>query len=228
MVFDLPLVPQAEQTFYIRVMNGSSMTLAFTLWEPKSFAVNKIYDMLFVGLFYGALLLALGYHLFVFFSLKEISYLYFVLFITSSILFFATYEGVADQFLWPGLSEEKLPLLVITMSLFFMVALKFSDVFLEQKSRAPRFHWFFNLFIGLWGLMILIVPFFSFGFMAQITSPLILLTPLFAASAGVYSWSKGYPLAKFYLISWLGFFIGLISVELVRAGILPSTPITEQ
>ena len=57
---------------------------------------------------------------------------------------------------------------------------------------------------------------------------LILLTPVFAASAGVYSWRKGYHQALFYLISWLGFFMGLITVELVRAGFLPSTPITER
>ena len=227
-VFQLQLATQAEQSFYIRVESGSSMTLAFTLWEPKSFAVNKIYDMLGTGLFYGALLLALGYHLFIFFSIRETPYLYFVLFLASSILFFATYEGIADQFLWPGLSEQKKPLLVMTMSVFFMSALKFSDVFLDQKNRAPRFHQLFYLLIGVWGLMILIVPLFSFGFMAQVTSPLILLTPLLAASAGVYSWRKGYSLAKFYLISWIGFFIGLISVELVRAGILPSTYITER
>jgi len=50
-VFDLPLASQTEQTFYIRVQSGSSMTLAFSLWEPKSFAVNKLYDMLGIGLF---------------------------------------------------------------------------------------------------------------------------------------------------------------------------------
>ena len=63
--------------------------------------------MLLTGLFYGALLIALGYHLFLLFSLREMSYLYFVLFILSAILFFATYEGLADQYLWPGLYPGK-------------------------------------------------------------------------------------------------------------------------
>ena len=227
-VFELPLAYQAEQTFYIRVESGSSMTLAFTLWSPETFVVNKISDMLGVGLFYGALLIALGYHLFLLFSLREANYFYFVLFLASSILFWATYEGIADQFLWPGFSEQKLPILVITMSLFFMASLKFSDVFLEQKTRSPRLHQLFNLGIGLWGLMIAVVPFFSFGFMAEITSVLILVTPVFAALAGIYHWKQGYHPAQFYLISWLGYIIGLLTVELVRLGILPSTPLTEK
>ena len=63
-VFNLPLAYQDEGTFYIRVESGSSMTLAFTLWSPEAFATNKMTDMLLVGLFYGGLLLMLGYHLF--------------------------------------------------------------------------------------------------------------------------------------------------------------------
>jgi hypothetical protein len=134
-IFKLPLQSQDEGTFYIRVESGSSMTLAFTLWPPESFAVNKIYDMLGIGLFYGALLIMLGYQLFTLYSLREANYLYFVLFLASSILFFATYEGIADQFLWPGLSDEKLPFLVITMALFFMASLT-SDAF--EQNPTPR------------------------------------------------------------------------------------------
>jgi signal transduction histidine kinase len=227
-VFKLPLAYPNEQTFYLRVESGSSMTLAFTLWAPETFAANKISDMLGTGLFYGALLIMLGYHLFALYSLKEVNYLYFVLVLASAILFFASYEGVADQYLWPAWSQYKLPLLVITMSLFFMATLKFSDAFLEQKSRAPRIHLLFNVLIGLWGLMIVIVPFFSFGFMAQITSPLILLTPVCAIVVGIYHWRKGYHPAQFYLISWLGFMLGLIALELVRSGFLPSTAFTEK
>jgi signal transduction histidine kinase len=227
-VFNLPLAPQTEQTFYIRVQSGSSMTLSFTLWSPQAFATNTTNTMLGIGLFYGALLIMLGYHLIVFYSLRETNYFYFILVLISSIIFWATYEGVADQYLWPGWSQYKLPLLVITMSLFFMASLKFSDVFLEQKIRAPQFHRIFNLFIGLWGLMIAIVPFFSYGFMAEVTSILIFLTPVVAALAGFFSWRKGYHQAQFYLISWLGYLLGLFTVELVRAGFIPSTAITEK
>ena len=82
-VFNLPLESQAEGTYYIRVESGSSMTLAFTLWSLESFAVNKISDMLVIGLFYGALLIALAYHFFLFLSLREPNYLYLVLFLAS-------------------------------------------------------------------------------------------------------------------------------------------------
>jgi signal transduction histidine kinase len=227
-VFELPLASQAEQTFFIRVESGSSMTLAFTLWEPETFAVNKIYDMLFVGLFYGALLLALGYHLVLYFSLREANYLYFVLFLASSIIFWATYEGIADQFLWPGLSEEKQPFLAITMAMFFIASLKFSDVFLEQSTRAPLFHRLFYIFSGVWVMLIVIEPFSSYGLMAQLVTVLLLLTPLLAAVSGIYSWRKGYQPARFYLISWIGFLLGVIILDLVRTDILPSTPITER
>ncbi len=227
-VFKVPLAFQAEQTFYIRVKSGSSMTLAFTLWAPESFAVKKINDMWGTALFYGALMIALGYHLFLFFSLREANYFYFILFIASSILYWAVYEGVGDLFFWPGLSQYKFPFLVIAQASFYISCLKFSDVFLEQKTKAPRFHLLINLLIGLWLMLIVLVPFVSYGTMSQIAPVCRYLTTGILLSAGIYSWSKGNQLAKFYLISWLGFFIGLVIADLVRAGVVPSTPLTEK
>jgi nitrate/nitrite-specific signal transduction histidine kinase/PAS domain-containing protein len=226
-VFKLPLSPGSGETVYLRVKSGSSMTLSFILWSPEDFAVNKIVEMLLVGLFYGSLLMILGYHIFLYLSLKELSYLYFVLFLASSILFFASYEGIADQFLWPGLAEAKKYTLATTMSLFFIAALKFSDVFLEQKARSPRLHKILNAFLVYWLLMIVILPFFSYGFISNITSLGLLLTPAFAAVCGFYHWRKGNHPARFYLVSWLGFMVGIILAELVRDGTISSTPLTE-
>lgn len=227
-VFRVPLLNQEEQTLYLRAESGGSMTLAFDLWSPETFATQKFDELLIAGLFYGALLIILGYHLFLYLSLKESAYLYFVFFLTSAILFFATYEGVADQFLWPGLSQEKKYLLVITMALLFIASLRFSDVFLEQKTRAPRFHLAFNLFIGFWVLLIVILPFASFLFMAQITSIGLLITPVLIIVAGFYAWRKRYLPARYYLVSWVGFLLGILAAELVRMDALPSTPLTER
>jgi len=52
-VFSLPLPTQDEQTVYLRVQSCSSMTLAFTLWLPETFAVKKINKMLVNSLYYG-------------------------------------------------------------------------------------------------------------------------------------------------------------------------------
>lgn len=227
-VFKQPLATRDAQTIYLRVESGGAMTLAFTLWSPEAFTVEKTLDMLWNGLFFGSLLMILGYHLVLLFSLREVVYFYFILVLASSILFTATYEGIADQFLWTGLSQEKLYFLVITMSLMFMALLKFSDVFLEQKTHNPRIHRLFYLFIGVWALMLAIVPFFSFGFMANLASILFIITPAFAVLAGFYSWRKRHRPAAFYLASWFGFLLGIILFDLVRLGLLPSTLFTEK
>lgn len=227
-VFRLPLRVQSEQTFYIRVKSGSSMTLAFTLWLPETFAVKKISYMLVNGLFYGTLFITLGYHLFLFFSLKEAHYLYFCGFILASILFFSSYEGLADQFIWPFWSQYKLYLLVITQALFFISALVFSDAFLEQTRRARVFHRVFLLIAGSWVSMIVLVWFSSYAFMSRITAIFILGTPVLAITAGVYSVVKKYKPARLYLISWVGFMSGIIVAELVRLGVVQSSPFTER
>ena len=227
-VFKQPLPIQDTQNIYLRVESGGAMTLAFTLWSPEAFAVGKTLDMVWIGMFYGSLLLVLGFHLLLFISLREPIYFDYILVLASAILFFAIFEGVADQFLWPGLSQEKLYFLVITMSLFFISLLKFSDVFLDQNTRTPRIHRLLYLFIRVWALMIAIVLFSNFGFMANKASILIILTPTFALVAGIYSWRKRHRPASFYLASWFRFLLGIILFDLVWVGILPSNIVTEK
>jgi signal transduction histidine kinase/PAS domain-containing protein len=118
--------------------------------------------------------------------------------------------------------------MTITMALFFMTSVRFSDVFLEAKTRALRIHQVFNLLIGYWVLMILIVPFNSYYTMSRLMAPAIFLTPAIAALAGFYAWRKGFHQARFFLVSWLGFFLGLMIIDLVRTDLLPSTPLTER
>lgn len=227
-VLRLPIPVDSEQTVYLRVKSGSSMTLAFTLWLPEAFAVRKIGAMLVSALFYGSLLITLGYHLFLFFSLRERDYLNFCIFILTSILFFSSYEGLADQYIWPFWAQYKLPLLAITQAAFFISALNFSDGFLEQSQRARVLHWLFLLFMGVWVTMIVIVWFASYSFMSSITAPFIIGTPILAIVAGIYSLTRKYRPAILYLISWVGFMSGIVVAELVRLGVIQSSPFTER
>jgi signal transduction histidine kinase len=228
LVFKLPLEDQTEKTVYLRIQTGSGTTFGFILWSPEAFTVNKMAEMLGFGLFYGFLLMAFGYHLFLLFSLREANYFYFALFLASSILWFATYEGLSEQYLWPGLALNKRISLVVTQSLFFLASLKFSAIFLELKTRAPRLHRLYYPFYGFWALMIAIVPFSSFGTMGRLVTWGFLFTPTLVAVSGFLIWRRGFLSARFYLFSWLGFLCGVLSIVLARNGLIASTIITEK
>jgi signal transduction histidine kinase len=226
-VFEIPLAYQEEQAFYIRVGSGSSMTLGFTLWSPVAFATNKFANMLRIGLFYGALIILLIYQLYAFLLLKEASHFYFVLFLASAILFFATYEGLIDQYLWPGYPEQKHKFMVTYFAIIFGSSLKFTDVFLAQKERAPRLHRLSNYLIGLLGVLLVIALFSAYGALSLAGLAMLLITPTVCVAFGIYHLIKRYRPAWYYLLSWMGFLLGVVLATLVRADVLSSTPLTE-
>ena len=226
-IFELPLAYQAEQAFYIRVASGSSVTLGFTLWSPEAFAFHALSQTLRIGLFYGALLALLIYQLYAFFTLREAAYFYLILFLTSAILFFSAYEGLADQYLGAAFARYRHAYSAILFALFFGSALKFSDVLLEQKQRAPRLHLFANILLVVWAVLGVIAPFGEYGKFVLPGAILLVVTPATCAVFGVYHLVHGYHPARLYLLSWLGLLVGVVITGLVRIDWLPSIPLTE-
>ena len=227
-VFNLPLRPQGEQTLYMRFQSEASMTLGLTLWAPAAFFQHTQDEMLILGLFYGALLLILAHNLFLLVSLREASYVYYVFFLASGILFFAEYDGLGRQYLWPGLYERWLITIPIFMALFFMSMLKFSDVFLELKDNAPRWHRLVAVVLAVWGLFVLLQLFLSYRLLGSLYAPWGIISLIVVLAAGLVSWRQGRRSpALLFLAAWIGVILGMTSVLLVRLGTLPSTALTE-
>ncbi len=227
-VFNLPLPQNDEQTFYMRFQSGASMTLPLTVWSSKAFIQTSSTDLLLLGIFYGVFLIMLVFNLFLLLSLREANYLYFIFFLLSGVLLFISYDAIGDQYLWSNLPVINRYAIPLFYTLFFASMLKFTDNFLELGARNPKLHRIFNIGLIGWGILLLLLPFASYHFLAISSSALDILSVGLAGIAGVISWRGGYRPSRFFLISWTGFLLGLILLIFVRLGILPSTILTEQ
>ncbi len=227
-VFNLPLAPEEEQTFYMRFQSGASMTLPLTLWSSEAFLQDSGAELLILGMFYGVFLIMLVYNLFLLVNLREVSYLYFLCFLASGILVFASYDGIAGQYLWPNLpalNRYSVPLFFI---LFMASIMMFTDAFLEARTRNPRLHRLLLFVLAGWGILFLIVPFVSYRLIISLVALFGVLSFGMIGFAGIVSWRRGYRPARYFLFSWMGLIIGGIVVLLVRLDLIPSTAFTEQ
>jgi PAS domain S-box-containing protein len=227
-VFNLPLSPREELIFYTRIQSGASMTLSQTLWEPNAFFQEAGNELFFLGIFYGMFLIMLVYNLFLLYSLRDESYLYFVCFLTSAILFFASYDALADQYIWPDLYNINR----FSVTLFFILVMasitKFTDAFLETRTRNPKLHRVILFMLAGWGIAILLLPFVSYHIIFGLIAPFGVITLGFIAVSGIISWRRGYLPAKYFSFAWTGLIIGGILVILVRLNVIPSGNVTEQ
>jgi signal transduction histidine kinase/PAS domain-containing protein len=226
-VFELLLPPRTEQTYYMRFQNGGSMTLPLTLWQPEAFFQENGTEQLFFGFYYGALVMILIYNLFVLYSLRDASNFYYICFLASIILWSVTYDGFAAAYLWPKLYI--INGLVVRFFYIFVMAsiLMFTDTFLELKTRSPGLHRTIMFMMAGWGLAFLLTFFLSSYLITLLVLPYGIFTLIVAGVAAIISWRAGFMPARFFLFSWLVFFIGAIVIMFVREGFTASTEVNE-
>jgi signal transduction histidine kinase len=219
----IPLAAHQEQTYYVRFQSQASMNLPLTLWQPEAFLQGLALEMLLLGLFYGALLIMLVYHIFVLYWLREASYLYFVCFLASITLFLLSYDGLAGEYIWPDLAianRYTIPLFCLTT---IASILMFVDAFLEMKKRHPQIHKVFLVLTAGLGIGLLLVPFTSYHFVTVWFVPYVIISLIAVVVAGFISWNHGYQPARFFLFSWLGLLVAIIVNLLINEGIAPTT-----
>jgi PAS domain S-box-containing protein len=221
-VFKLPLVPGQTQTVYLRVQSDP-LLLPLTLWSLEAFTTQAQTELLVFGLFYGFLLAMLGYHLFLFISLRSPSYLFLALFIVGFGLNDAFREGLAQQYLWPN--QPNLYGIGITAVSNLIVGLLIGISFLQTKDRTPKLH-------KAMVTTIIIIPIFYvltlLGWVPGVGVIFALLIVFLLVVAGYLAWKQGYRPAGYYLLAWLFFFGTTVFQQLTSAGLLPGTSFDQQ
>ena len=227
-VFEVPLTTASEKTIYLRCVSGSDMTLPLTLWSLEGFAQASRTASLRWGIFYGILLIMICYNLFLLFSLREISYFYYVVCITSFLLFRSSFDGLANQYLWPDSVSTGRFVELFSIAMIIASGLKFTTTFLETRRRFPALHRLINVLLVLCGLLTVQIPFAGYGFMVEALVGLGIVASAVALILGVVAWRRKYRATRYFVLAMLIFVIGVTVLSLVRFSVIPSTPLTEE
>lgn len=201
-VFTLPLPVNTTQTFYLRIDNPA-MNLPLVIWSEAAFAVKNQLEYLWLGLFFGSMLIILVYNLFVFVVLRDRNYLYYVLFIGSTMLFYAAVNGLTNQYLWPEATWVTFFIIPVTGDLTVLLLIKFTTVFLSTRRQMPKLH------LGLTIIMLLLAVLVPITIVRGATTDTVglwlLLTNIAAILmllTGFSAWRRGYRPARYYLLAW--------------------------
>jgi len=227
-VFVIPEVLQVNENYqyWIKVNTTSSMMLLASVWEKNNYIEEKNHRLLAFGIYYGILMVMILYNIFIGFSTKDKSYLYYVGYIASFTLLQACLFGHAYQYLWPNspaLNDFMLPSSVL-LSLIF--ALSFSRSFLQTEKYNPR------LDRILWVFTICNVAAFFLSFFAGYRASILIAIILgIGSTASIFTVSinsilSGFRGAKLFFVAWVTLLFSAVVMGLTGAGILPSNLFT--
>lgn len=220
-LFDLQVAP-TPKTYYLRIKSGEQLLLPIYIGSRQQIAESQDTRRTLFGMYAGIILVMFFYNLFILYSTRDKSYLWYVLHTLFVGLTQASLQGYAFEYLWPGsswLAKESIFLFTCLVSL---AGIEFLKVFLHTRDTAPRWmHNGLHVFSGLYILYIIL----SFAGIHSVTYGAILGTQsavaLYILAMGIVVYRRGFAPAKFYLIAWGSLMLGILVYVMMNFGMLP-------
>lgn len=216
-----------ERVFYMRIKTDDGMIFPVTLWAPAAFTEKMQKENFLFGIYYGIIIVMALYNMFLFIFTRDRNYLSYILYIIFFGLFQMAMNGLAFQYLWPDRiwwAKHANPFF-IGMSCF--LAALFSLRFLDMPRYTPLFNRIMTSLM-VTGIILASVSFFAPYSITIIAGQLLPLAMIFTALPAAYlSLSRGNRAARFYLIGWITFFLGVILSTLRVMGLIPHNILTE-
>ena len=220
-VFELNIQKGKSSTYFLKIREETQIVLPLFIRSQEGFFQAALASEILTGLYIGILAVMMLYNLFLYFSIREESYLYYVLYILFIGLAQITLTGYAFKLLWPDSPYFNSISAVLCSALAGLFAVLFFRNFLNTKEKTPNFDK--ALFAIIAGYILSVVfkllgnesLSFNITNIAGIGSVAIALIV-----SGKLSYQNYRP-ARFFLIAWSIFFLGLALFVLRNLNILP-------
>lgn len=226
--FVLPIdIEQGEKkTFYVYAVGSGDLHPPFIIWNQEAFMNKSQIEFLLLGIFYGVSLVMILYNLFLYFSLRLKSYLFYVLTITFTLLGKVSINGLGFQYLWPQFPQWNIISTTIWVAIASIFILIFTRYFLDIDKYVPFFKHYYYTFICLNIFVILSITYSRYValFLMIIIALGTFITAISTAAICLY---RGAREARFYLLGWLVFLTGVSITMLERAAVIPYSIVTE-
>lgn len=199
--FALPPGGTGTEPLFVRVHGVSPINLNLRLWSAEAFGESQAFRQLFNGAFFGVLVFALAYNLFIFVAIRDRSYGYYVAYLAIVIALHMRLQGYTEEMLWPdsgALANFVTPFLIAGVA---MSAAQFQRVFLETARAHPRID---RLFRAVQAASILGVATLAVAgerIVLQVLLAVALATTLVSAAAILAAFRAGFRPARYLLVS---------------------------
>ena len=223
--FNIDAKQQVE--FFLRVKSTSSVQIPMSIWDEARLLEHTSTNVLGLGLYYGTMLVMVLYNLFVYLSVRETTYLYYVIYVANMALFLASINGISYQYLWPGALWWNDQAIVVCLTSAMIFGALFTTRFLKLEIHKPNLHRFVLAGVAF-GVLIVVASFFvSYSIMIRVTIFLAVIAICFAIPTGIIRWSEGDSAAKYYTIAWSTLLLGGMVLAMNKFNLIPRNSLTE-
>lgn len=226
-VYLLEIYP-GTNTFYFKIKTTSSFNFTATLFSVKGFLHHLNVEQPLIWIYYGLMIIMVVFNFFVFLSIRDFSYLLYVLFITSWIFLQMCLNGYAFQYLWPKQvwwGNNSLPFfMALTITSCAIFLLRSTDV-LWKSRKIIIAHMILIIIPGI--IIALSSLAIQYKFAIKIATGFTICAVCILFPMQAYALIKKSRIARFFAVGFLGLSIGVLLYALKTFGVLPATFVTQ-
>lgn len=225
-IFELNAPINKTKTFFLKVKSDEQMLLPIYIGTSLIINEQLSKEDIVSGIFFGILIVMALYNFFLFFTIRDYDYLYYVLYVVFIAFTQATILGYTIRFIFPESPDAANQSLIIFVALAGISVFLFAFSFLSIDSYLPRLHKLKYVFLvpGIIAIFTSLIGHENIGsiiadYIAIFLGPSLLFIVTFIALKGERS-------AIYFLAGWTIAFIGFAVYSLRNIGMLPFSNFT--
>jgi signal transduction histidine kinase len=220
-------IPKGEtKTFYLKIRSNEAVQLPIKIGSKTIiYSQLKNRDVL-SGIYFGIMLVMILYNLFIYFSVKDKSYLYYVVYIAFILLTQASLQGYTFQYLWPTAPIIAKYSLILFPSLSGITGMIFMNIFLKTKEYSIRLY-VISLILMIPYVISILLSLLGIFDLSQIIIQLNSgIVSIFMLVVPIIIYRKGFKPAKYFIVAWSVFLLGVFIFIFKDMEILPFNNLT--
>ncbi|HEY9120328.1 MAG TPA: EAL domain-containing protein [Marinobacter sp.] len=221
----LPSDLTGQVDLFLRARSATALQVPVELWREDRLLLQFSRQSLYWGAYFGVLGALVIYNLFLFLSLRDLAYGYYVLYIGSISVLMLCISGAGSAWIWGGLPLLPRYALPVSTALASLFALLFARSFLKWEDISSRWDSGMRIAAVLAGVLIIYTwadPINGSLFAGLLGTLVIVLL----ISVGLAGLRAGVVIARYFVLAWTTFALGASLYLLSVFDLLPVNLIT--
>ena len=225
-LFDLNLKPGEEKTFYLKIKGQEQVLVPVQIVNKTTLDRTLFSRTLWFGVYCGIILVMVLYNIFIFLSIRDKSYLYYVLHTLFVGLTQASLLGFTYKYFWPDSPWFGNYSNFLFTCLVSIVGVQFLIEFMRLKMQSRKIFIALKLFQLVYVIYIFtaLLGFSTETYGAMLPTQSIIA--IFILATSIHLYRQGFVEAKYYLIGWSSLMLGIIIYVAKDFGLLPYNNLT--
>ncbi len=182
---------ERKKVFYLYIKSNFPTQTTLSIGTAKKILEAQHPFDVGIGIYIGIMLVMGLYNLFVFFSVRDKIYLYYVIYVFGICLTYTMFKGYSFEFLWSSSGKVNFYIPVVSSFVVFFMLL-FARSFLELKKNAPRLNKAIFVLLFMTVVSMITGSLGIYGVSAIIGQLAVILMAIYLLSTTIYLLIKGY------------------------------------